>query len=78
MGETIVVAAIFDFMTVEDWGEKKAPFPPLLGKFQQALSLAKTFARPKKTPALQTNPKHSTKALIIIFSFLTSLLEQEA
>ena len=57
---------------------EEAPFPPLLGKFQQALSRAKTFARPKKTPALQANPKHSTKALIIIFSLLTSLLEQEA
>ena len=28
--------------------------------------------------AFQANPKHGTKALIIIFSFFTSLLEQEA
>lgn len=26
----------------------------------------------------QANPKHNTKALIIIFSFFTLLLEQEA
>ena len=30
-----------------------APFPPLFGSFNMALSRAKTFAHPKKTPALQ-------------------------
>ena len=29
------------------------PFPPLFGSFNMALSRAKTFAHPKKTPALQ-------------------------
>ena len=35
----IFVAAIFDFMTEEDWG--------------CAFAVGKTFARPQKTPALQ-------------------------
>ena len=35
----IVVAAIFDFMTEEDWGG--------------AFAVGETFTRPQKTPALQ-------------------------
>ena len=48
MGETIVVAAIFDFMTVEDWGEKKAPFPPLFGKFQVGAFEGKNIWAPEE------------------------------
>ena len=41
-------AAIFDFMTEEDWGEYKYPEDSTYVAFA-----SKTFARPKKTPALQ-------------------------
>ena len=52
-----VEAVIFDFMTEEDWEEfrvsiRVAPFPPLFWSFKMALPREKTFARPKKTPAL--------------------------
>ena len=48
VGETIVVAAIFDFTTVEDWGEKKAPFPPLFGKFQLRAFESKNIWAPEE------------------------------
>ena len=55
-----VEGAIFDFMTEEDWGEfsvniRVAPFPLLFWSFKMALPRAKTFTRPKETPALQAS-----------------------
>ena len=47
----IVVAAIFDFMTEEDWERS----------FNMALSREKKFARPKKTPALQAKSQGKTR-----------------
>ena len=79
----IVVAAIFDFMTLEE-GRKNtlllslpADSPPLptpfdlphfllsSGSFNMALSRAKTFARPKKTPALQTSHHDTNKCIAL-------------
>ena len=37
------------------------PFPPLFGSFNMALSRAKPFARPKKTPALQATTETATR-----------------
>ena len=52
VGETIVVAAIFDFMGVEDWGEKKALFPPLFGKFQLGAFASKSICAPEENACI--------------------------
>jgi len=47
----IVVAAIFDFMTVEDWGE----YRPISSSLREVSTwrFREQIARSKKTPALQ-------------------------